>query len=440
MEKKLLPYLVLLSALSVSLSAAFYSVFGIGMLFSGASTQAMIMMSSLEIAKLVIASLLYQYWTKLNLFLKMYYFIAVFVLMGLTSAGIYGYLSSAYSQTSNKMENVDKKVKVLDLKRNLFDTQLKDVRSEKESLTENISDLTKGLSNNVIEIKGSDGQIRRSTSSANRKAYESQLQSAQKRRDDIVLKEISLSDSISSIDMQKLGLETDTELAGEIGPLKYIAKLTGKSIDQVVNWFIVALMLVFDPLAVSLVIGVNVIFKDRNKEKEKEKISHDIDDKIILFKEREKEIDDLNSDIDKRTKEIDERESSFSNREKELEDMISSKEKEVEEMLEKERRDLEKVKDELDLKEEDLLKREEDNRIFLENKSKLEGEIELLRVEKKELLDLKKKIDNDKNSLEDRENKLEEAKKDLLKLDSEIKTWEASHWKMRRSTKPPSSI
>ncbi len=440
MEKKLLPYLVLLSALSVSLSAAFYSVFGIGMLFSGASTQAMIMMSSLEVAKLVIASLLYQYWTKLNLFLKMYYFIAVFVLMGLTSAGIYGYLSSAYSQTSNKMENVDKKVKVLDLKRNLFDTQLKDVRSEKESLTENISDLTKGLSNNVIEIKGSDGQIRRSTSSANRKAYESQLQSAQKRRDDIVLKEISLSDSISSIDMQKLGLETDTELAGEIGPLKYIAKLTGKSIDQVVNWFIVALMLVFDPLAVSLVIGVNVIFKDRNKEKEKEKISHDIDDKIILFKEREKEIDDLNSDIDKRTKEIDERESSFSNREKELEDMISSKEKEVEEMLEKERRDLEKVKDELDLKEEDLLKREEDNRIFLENKSKLEGEIELLRVEKKELLDLKKKIDNDKNSLEDRENKLEEAKKDLLKLDSEIKTWEASHWKMRRSTKPPSSI
>ncbi len=440
MEKKLLPYLVLVSALSVSLSAAFYSVLGIGMLFSGASTQAMVMMSSLEVAKLVTASLLYQYWTKINAFLKMYYFIAVFVLMGLTSAGIYGYLSSAYSQTSNKVENVDRKVKVLDLKRDLFNTQLTDVRKEKSSINDNISDLTKGLSNNVIEVMGRDGQIRRTTSSANRKSYESQLESARKRRDDIITKEISLSDSISSIDIQKLNLETDTELAGEIGPLKYIAKLTNKSIDVVVNWFIVALMLVFDPLAISLVIGVNIIFKDRGKEKEKEKASNDMDNKIILFKEREKEIDDLNIDIDNRTKEIEERESSFSNKEKELEDMISSKEKEIEEMLEKERKELEKVKGELDLKEEDLLKREEDNRVFLENKSKLESEIELLRNEKRELLDLKKKIDNDKDSLEDRENKLEEAKKDLLKLDSEIKTWEASHWKMRRSTKPPSSI
>ena len=70
MEKKLLPYLVLLSALSVSLSAAFYSVFGIGKLFSGASVQVMIMMTSLEIAKLVLASILYQYWDRFNMLLK----------------------------------------------------------------------------------------------------------------------------------------------------------------------------------------------------------------------------------------------------------------------------------------------------------------------------------------------------------------------------------
>lgn len=440
MEKKLLPYLVLISALSVSLSAAFYSVLGIGMLFSGASTQAMVMMSSLEVAKLVTASLLYQYWTKINAFLKFYYFIAVFVLMGLTSAGIYGYLSSAYSETSNKVENVDRKVRTLDLKRNMFETQLDDVRKEKKSIGDNISELTKGLSNNVIEIKGSDGQIRRSTSSANRKAYESQLKSAQERRDIVASREMVLSDSISSIDIQKLNLETNTELAGEIGPLKYIAKITNRSVDQVVNWFIIALMLVFDPLAISLVIGVNIIFKDRDLEREKEKVSHDIDDKILLFKEREKEIDDLNSDIDKRSKEIGERESSFSNREKELEDMISLKEREVEEMLEKERKDLERIKDELDLKQEDLEKRENDNRIFLENKSKLESEIESLREEKRELLDLRSKIDNDRNNLEEREAKLEEAKNDLTKLDSEIKTWESSHWKMRRSTRPPSSI
>ena len=81
MEKKLLPYLVVISALSVSLSAAFYSVTGIGKMFAGSSTNVMIMMASLEIAKLILASLLYQYWGKLNFMLKTYYFIAVFVLM-----------------------------------------------------------------------------------------------------------------------------------------------------------------------------------------------------------------------------------------------------------------------------------------------------------------------------------------------------------------------
>ena len=143
MEKKLLPYLVVISALSVSLSAAFYSVTGLGKMFSGASMQVMIMMASLEIAKLVLASLLYQYWNKLNRALKTYYFIALFVLMSITSAGIYGYLSSAYSETLNKVENIDKQVKVLETKREMFQTQLNDARSEKERLNENIAELKK---------------------------------------------------------------------------------------------------------------------------------------------------------------------------------------------------------------------------------------------------------------------------------------------------------
>jgi hypothetical protein len=61
-------------------------------------------------------------------------------------------------------------------------------------------------------------------------------------------------------------METDSDIAAEIGPLKYIAELTGKTIDQVVNWFIIALMLVFDPLAVALVIAANTIFYTTKKE------------------------------------------------------------------------------------------------------------------------------------------------------------------------------
>jgi len=441
MEKKLLPYLVLISALSVSLSAAFYSVFGIGKLFSGASTQAMIMMSSLEIAKLVLASVLYQYWNKFNIFLKTYYLIAVFVLMGITSAGIYGYLSSAYSETSNKVENVDKKITVLNLKRNLFETQLKDIRSEKESLSKNISDLTNGLSNNYIESRGRDGQITRTTSSGNRKAFESQLQSTQKRRDEISLKEVTISDSISSIDIQKLYLETNADLAGEIGPLKYIAKLTNKTIDQVINWFIIALMLVFDPLAVSLVVGANVIFQDKEKDKEKKKVSDGIDQKIKDFNLRESEIEKINNEIEERIKSIEERELNISSKEEEIKNTLNQKEIDLQEFIESEKKKmddfLKEKKVEINSKEEELKIREEKYKETEAVKSNLEKEIKSLEETKKLIIDEKEMIEKEKESLKERELNLEKSKEELSNLDKEIKRWEDTHWKMRRNMPPP---
>jgi len=338
MEKKLLPYLVVISALSVSLSAAFYSVTGIGKMFSGSSTNVMIMMASLEIAKLILASLLYQYWSKLNNLLKFYYIIAIFTLMVITSAGIYGYLSSAYSETAYKVENVDKQVGVLEVKRKMFETQLNDVRTEKQRLTDNITDLTKGLSNNTQTFKDKSGAILTTTSSANRKAFESQLSSAQKRRDELGLKETALNDSITKIDLQKLDLETDSDLAGEIGPLKYIAKITNKSVDVVVNWFIIALMLVFDPLAVSLVIGANVIFADRKKLEEKIDLSKQIDEKIEHFKTQEVEFEEKKLEFETLQKEIEQKEKDFDKKVVKLEKELTDKEKKlIAEYEEKER-------------------------------------------------------------------------------------------------------
>ncbi len=295
LERKILPYLVIVSALSVSLSAAFYSVTGIGKMFSGSIISVMIMMGTLEIAKLILASMLYQYWTKFNILLKTYYFVAIFILMGITSAGIYGFLSSAYSETSNKVEVIDKSVAVLDIKRTLFQNQLDDIRTEKQRISDNITDLTKGLSNNTQQYKDKNGQILSTTSSGNRKAFESQLMSAQKRRDEITLKETQLTDSVSKIDLAKLNMQTDAGLAKEIGPLKYIAKITNRPVDDVVNWFIIALMLVFDPLAVSLVVGANIIFRDIGGEKkpieekptlvedveEEERVEDSVDDEDI---------------------------------------------------------------------------------------------------------------------------------------------------------------
>jgi hypothetical protein len=74
-------------------------------------------------------------------------------------------------------------------------------------------------------------------------------------------------EKLKALDLQVLGLQTNQDVAKEIGPLKYIAKLTGKTLDQVVNYFIIALMLVFDPLAISLVIASNFLFSSLNGKK-----------------------------------------------------------------------------------------------------------------------------------------------------------------------------
>jgi hypothetical protein len=95
---------------------------------------------------------------------------------------------------------------------------------------------------------------------------ERQLNDSKAQRDKLSLQEEALADSITRIDLIKLDMETDSDIAAEIGPLKYIAELTDKTIDQVVNWFIIALMLVFDPLAVALVIAANTIFYNTKKE------------------------------------------------------------------------------------------------------------------------------------------------------------------------------
>ena len=118
--KKTLPWIILLSALSVSASAAFYSVYGLSKLFSSASTEVIIMASSLEISKLVIATLLHEYWNTLSKLLRFYLTLAVFVLVMITSAGIYGFLSSAYQETASADSITTRKVELIDTKLDIF--------------------------------------------------------------------------------------------------------------------------------------------------------------------------------------------------------------------------------------------------------------------------------------------------------------------------------
>jgi len=260
-KKRIFPTIVALSALSVSASAAFYSVSGLSKLFAGATFEVIIMATSLEVAKLVIASLLYQYWGQLNKLLKFYLTLATIILVLITSAGIYGFLSAAYQETETKSGIVDKKVEVLELKKERFVENREYLLTEKKEIDNSISSLRDGLSNNVIQYKDREtGEIITTTSSSTRKALQGQLESAISQRDGISIKLEATTDSINKLDIKILDTESSADLASELGPLKYLSELTDKPMNSIINILLLIIIFVFDPLAISLVIAANFAF------------------------------------------------------------------------------------------------------------------------------------------------------------------------------------
>jgi hypothetical protein len=261
MKQKILPWIIALAALSISVSAAFYSVTGLSKLFAGASMEVIIMASSLEFAKLVIASLLYQYWDKLNKLLKAYLSIACVVLILITSAGIYGFLSSAYQQTATLEGNISAQIELLERKKANYQEQLAVYIEEKTNTTTAITSLREGLSNNVIQYTNADGQVITTTSSATRKLLEKQLDQAIERQTEINDKVDNLNQQIFDLDTEIVEVQTSSETASELGPLKYISGLMGVEMDKVVNYLLLVIVFVFDPLAISLVLAANFAFE-----------------------------------------------------------------------------------------------------------------------------------------------------------------------------------
>jgi len=293
-QKRIFPFIIALSALSVSASAAFYSVTGLSKLFAGAATAVLIMATSLEVSKLVIASLLYQYWKSLNKLLRVYLTVAAAVLVLITSAGIYGFLSGAYQETASKSGILDKEVEVIELKKNRFIENRDYYLLEKKELDESITSLRDGLANNKIQYRDSEtGQIITTTSSSTRRSLERQLNEAVESRNEISQKIEIVTDSITSLEVQILDLESNTDLASELGPLKYISELTGTPMDKVINILMLVIIFVFDPLAISLVIAANFAFEKvsleskERKKLEEEKKQRELEKKSKLFEKTE---------------------------------------------------------------------------------------------------------------------------------------------------------
>lgn len=265
-------FLLGISALMIAGAAAFFSVTGLSKLFAGASLAVMFMAGSLEFGKLIAASFLHTYWNHINKLLRTYLVIGVVTLILITSMGIYGFLTSAYQTTADELSIIDKQVQVIDLKKQRYEEQLNSFIDERVNLSNSITELTKGLSNNVIQYTDSTGRLITTTSSSTRRVLNEQLDDAKIQRDNISLRIEALTDSVTSLDIQILEIEGSSDLAAEIGPLKYMSEITGLPMANVVNIFALMIIFVFDPFAVTLVIAFNTALKVDKGERDKKKV------------------------------------------------------------------------------------------------------------------------------------------------------------------------
>ena len=417
--KKTLLNLILLMSVIMAGTVAYVSVGGLLKVFSGAGTLGMILFASIEIAKVVATSAIHTYgkilgW-KYNLLLSL----GVVIAMAITSMGIYGFLSSTYKESYSKMTNIESRIELNKSKLAGYKTQLISISSEKEGLSTIISELSSGLSNNVIEYKDKEsGKIIRTTSSSTRRALEKQLDRASERQEIVSEKYDDISNKIFEIETNVLEIKLGNDVASELGPLKYLSEVTGVHMDDVMKWFIFLLIIIGDPMAILMVIIFNKVANIERESNEKIKnlnIPTSVDIKEVVEEEIKKiEIKEVTEDLEE-IKKVETKE--------EVKQVVE--EVEIKEVIE----DLEEIKEEIKEDKEEI--------------EELEEEIEDL--EEKIIEDEQDGLENDEvyqrlKKLEEKERIIKEKEDDVKRLNQEIKDWENTHSKLKKTRKPPSNI
>tara|TARA_Y100000389_G_scaffold135643_1_gene133154 strand:+ start:936 stop:2240 length:1305 start_codon:yes stop_codon:yes gene_type:complete len=253
--KKLLLYLILIMAVGMAGTVAYVSVNGLLKVFAGAGTVGLILFSSIEAAKIVATSAIHTYGKKIGWFYNGILSLFIAIAMIITSMGIYGFLSSSYKQTFSKFENMEAQIELLEKKVSGYQGQLDIVNNEKKGVSETITQLTKGLSNNVIQYKDKEtGEIITTTSSSTRKVLQKQLDGAIERQGVLNDKSDALNDKVFEVENEITDIKLADDVGAELGPLRYLADVTGMSMDDVMKYFIILLIVIGDPMAVVMVI------------------------------------------------------------------------------------------------------------------------------------------------------------------------------------------
>ena len=290
-----------IGALALAGTAAYFSVFGLSKLFYSAGLGITILAASLEFAKLVTVSYVYRFWKTIKKGLRGFYIFAVVFIMLLTSIGIYGFLTGAYQQSANAINMRDSKIQLAESKKQVFVNQIVRINESIERSSDRISTLS--------EIRTSQETRMDSLYARNYITYskrvEEQINNSDKQilelNDGITEKMGELSatnDSIAFYDEKIIELNM-SDVSNEVGPYKFVANLTGIPMDRVVNLVALLIVLVFDPLAIALLIGVNqlTMLKPEKKfpfigTKRKEEEEEEVENKVEVDKS-EKEVEEF---------------------------------------------------------------------------------------------------------------------------------------------------
>ena len=270
--------IMFVAAISLSCIAAWYSIAGLTAIFAAAVVPIIIMGGILEVSKLVVASWLYRNWTEVPNTFKVYFTAAVVILMMITSMGIFGFLSKAHLDQAVPAGDITSQVTIYDDK---IKTERDNVAAARKALTQMDAQIDQKLSRSTDE-KGADKaiQIRRSQSSE-RKKLQNEISESQK--------------TIVKLQTERAPIASQArKIEAEVGPVKYIAALIyGDTLDanvleKAVRWVIIMIVLVFDPLAVLMLVAVNWSLKKRQPEVEPENIEPWINYPIDLPKKKVK--------------------------------------------------------------------------------------------------------------------------------------------------------
>ena len=283
--QKRISYLLLTCAIFLASVVGFFSVKGLSQVFAGAGMAIILLGAGIEVSKLVIASFLHRYWDKLTFGYKVGGLIFLFLVIFVTSSGVYGILSQAYTENKNKLMASKSEVALIEEKKKFFIDKKNDLQNEYKQIISDIAQTrlqrnttSSGMMSDSKDVyTDSKGRTSSRSNASTRKDYLKQVEGLnsdigkmERRRDGVYVDITNISDSIFYYETKIIAIKSSNDVAVELGPLIYLSEVTNTSLDKVLFWFLMVIVFLADPLAIALLTAYHYTQKVIIEENEKD--------------------------------------------------------------------------------------------------------------------------------------------------------------------------